>query len=307
MTPVLKNTFSWSVSRDAVFRECARKYYFNYYGYWDGWQRDAPPRTREIYVLKQLKNRSTWVGQTVHDCIARSLQNLSRGVPVLDVEEILSITRNLMRRDYRDSKSGRYRQNPKQYCGLFEHEYDLEITDDQWKAAADGAAAYLRTFYGSEHFAAFQKAQPATFLEIERFSSIHVDGSEIRIKLDCATRERAAIVVWDWKTGKKEADPGLSLQMGCYALYARDKYRVPIESVLTRRFDLYRGVIHEHRLTEASLEEILAYVRGSIADMTALTDADNRTEEERFPKVERREVCRHCSFFKVCRPDLPSL
>jgi len=307
VTPVLKNTFSWSVSRDAVFRECARKYYFNYYGYWDGWQRDAPPRTREIYVLKQLKNRSTWVGQTVHDCIARSLQNLSRGVPVLDVEEILSITRNLMRRDYRDSKSGRYRQNPKQYCGLFEHEYDLEIPDDQWKAAADGAAAYLRTFYGSEHFAAFQKAQPATFLEIERFSSIHVDGSEIRIKLDCATRERAAIVVWDWKTGKKEADPGLSLQMGCYALYTRDKYRVPIESVLTRRFDLYRGVIHEHRLTEASLEEILAYVRGSIADMTALTDADNRTEEDRFPKVERREVCRHCSFFKVCRPDLPSL
>ena len=307
MTPILKNTFSWSVSRDAVFRECPRKYYFNYYGYWDGWQRGAPQRTREIYVLKQLKNRSTWVGQVVHDCIARSLQNLSRGVPVLGLDEILSITRNLMRRDYRDSKSGRYRQNPKQYCGLFEHEYDIPVTDEEWKAAADAAAGYLKTFYDSEHFAAFQKAEPTSFLEIERFSSIYVDTSEIRIKLDCATRESAGIVVWDWKTGKKEADPGLSLQMGCYALYARDRYRVSLDSVITRRFDLYRGVIHEHRLTEASLDEILSYVRGSIADMTALADADNKTEEERFSKVERREVCRHCSFLKVCRPNLPNL
>jgi hypothetical protein len=294
------------VSRDAVFRECPRKYYFNYYGYWNGWQRDAPRRTREIYVLKQLKTRAIWVGQVVHDCIARSLQNLSRGVPLLDVAEILSITRNIMRRDFRDSKSGRYRENPKQHCGLFEHEYDLPVADEQWKAAADDAAAYLGTFYASEHFAAFRKTEPSAFLEIEEFSSIRLDRAEIRIKLDCATREGAEIVVWDWKTGKKEADPGLSLQMGCYALYARDRYRAPLESVLTRRFDLYRGIVHEHRLTDRSLEEILAYIRGSIADMSALADEENRAEEEDFAKVSRRDVCRHCNFFKVCKPDLPN-
>jgi CRISPR/Cas system-associated exonuclease Cas4 (RecB family) len=41
--------------------------------------------------------------------------------------------------------------------------------------------------------------------------------------------------------------------------------------------------------------------------MTALADADNKTEEERFPKVERRDVCRQCSFFKVCKPNIPNL
>jgi hypothetical protein len=245
-----------------------------------------------------------WVGQVVHDCIARSLQNLSRAVPVLDVEEILSITRNLMRRDFRDSRAGRYRENPKQYCGLFEHEYDLPVTDDEWKAAADDAERYLRAFYDSEHFAAFRAMPPEAFLEIEKFSSIRLDDSEIRIKLDCATREGADIVVWDWKTGKKEADPGLSLQMGCYALYARQAYRTSLDRVVTRRYDLYRGALHEHRLTVQSLEEILAYIRGSIADMTALADANNETEEERFLKVERIDVCRHCSFFKVCLPNI---
>jgi hypothetical protein len=31
---------------------------------------------------------------------------------------------------------------------------------------------------------------------------------------------------------------------------------------------------------------------------------ENRTEEERFAKVERRDVCLKCNFFKVCRPNL---
>jgi len=52
-----KNEFSWSISRDRVFQTCPRQYYFNYYGYWGGWETDAPERTRQIYVLKQLKNR----------------------------------------------------------------------------------------------------------------------------------------------------------------------------------------------------------------------------------------------------------
>jgi hypothetical protein len=305
LTPVLKNTFSWSVSRDSVLRECPRKYYFNYYGYWDGWLRDAPERTREIYILKQLKNRATWVGQTVHDCVARTLQNVSRGVPLLPVDEILSITRNLMRQDYRHSRSGRYRQNPKMYCGLFEHEYDVEVTDEQWKRTADEVDSCLRTFYGSEHFRNLRDTPAGDYLEVERFSSFYVDSTEIRIKLDCATREHGRVVIWDWKTGKKEADAGFSVQMGCYALYAREAYRAKLAEIVTRRFDLTHGVLHEHAVTQPSIDEILAYVRGSIADMRGLLDdvAGNAAEESKFAKVARRSVCLKCNFLRVCKPE----
>jgi ATP-dependent helicase/DNAse subunit B len=306
MTSDFKNTFSWSVSRDTVFRECPRKYFFNYYGHWGGWLKDAPERTREIYVLKQLKNRPTWVGQVVHECIARTLQNISRGVPVLGIEEILSITRNIMRQDFRHSRSGRYRENPKTYCGLFEHEYDVQVADEEWKNTADDAASCLETFYRSEQFAALNATAPSSFLEVEQFSSIHLDGVELKIKLDCAVREDDGITIWDWKTGKKESDSGLSLQMACYGLYAQKTYRVPVDRVLTRRFDLHRGIVHDHRLTDRSLDEILAYIRGSISDMTALLadPAANRAEEAAFAKVEKREICRQCNFLKVCMPNI---
>ncbi len=306
MTPAFKNTFSWSVSRDGVFRICPRKYFFSYYGHWGGWTNDAAPRTREIYVLKQLKNRSTWIGQVVHDCIARSLQNISRGVPVLAVDEILAITRNLMRQDYRHSAHKRYWDNPKAYCGLFEHEYDIEVTDAQWRNAAEDVDHCLKTFYESKHFADLRRLPPREYLEVEQFSSFYLDGFELRIKLDCAVKEEDRVVVWDWKTGKKESDRGLSLQMGCYALYAQKKYRVELGDVLTRRFDLHRGVLHEHSITKSSLDEMTAYIRGSISDMVSLVDdaAENTATEERFAKVERPEVCLKCNFLRVCKPNL---
>ncbi|UCG50384.1 MAG: PD-(D/E)XK nuclease family protein [Candidatus Latescibacterota bacterium] len=307
MNPTLKNTFSWSVSRDSVFRVCPRKYFFNYYGHWGGWLKDASPRTRQVYVLKQLKNRATWIGQIVHDCIARTLRNISRGVPVLGLDEILSITRNLMRQDYRHSTKKRYWQNPRGYCGLFEHEYDIEVTDAQWRNAAEDVDHCLKTFYQSEHYERFRRLPPAEFLEVEQFSSFYVDGFELKMKLDCAIREDENVVVWDWKTGKKESDTGLSLQMGCYALYAKDTFRVELDKILTRRFDLHRGILHEHSITQRSLDEMITYVRGSISDMVALLDnvEENTVREDRFTKVERPEVCLTCNFLRVCQPRLP--
>jgi hypothetical protein len=302
----LENTFSWSASRDDVFRECPRKYYFTYYGHWGGWQEDAPQRTRAIYILKQLKHRPTWVGQVVHACIARSLQNLSRGVPLLPIDEILQITLSGMRQEFRDSRSGRYRQNPKVYFGFFEHEYEVEVSDEQWKESADSINQCLRNFYQSDTFAALRKMDPKYYLEVEQFSSTYLDGIEIRIKLDCATREGSTIVVWDWKTGRREAEHGLTLQMGCYAHYARQKYRADPTQVETRRFDLYRNKVYTDTMKPRELEEKLDYIRGSIKDMRGLLEdpAKNTADEERFRKVERSEVCLKCNFFRVCKPNL---
>ena len=64
-----KNTFSWSASRDRLFRSCHRAYYYNYYGYWNGWSYDADPKTKLIYKLKKLQSTTLWAGSTVHDIL----------------------------------------------------------------------------------------------------------------------------------------------------------------------------------------------------------------------------------------------
>ena len=305
MAKTLKNKFTWSVSRDGVFRECPRQYYFQYYGSWSGWEFDAPERTRNLYVLKQLKNRAMWVGQVVHDCIKRSLDNISRGIPVLPLEEIMSITRDRMRQDFRSSRAGAYWNNPKTNCGLYEHEYNIDTTDEQWRESADQVDQCLRNFYQSETYDTLLKTPREDFLEVERFSNFDLDGDEVTIKLDCAIRDRDKIVIYDWKTGRSEQS-GLSFQMACYAYYASNHYRIPVKHVVTRRFELLQDEVYEQSVGEASLEELLGYIRGSIKDMKSLLDDPdkNTAGENNFAKVEKREVCYRCNFFKVCKPNL---
>jgi hypothetical protein len=306
MAEPLRNTFSWSVSRDRTFRTCPRQYWFSHYGFWGGWEWEADGRTREIYVVKQLKSRAMWIGEVVHDCIKTSIENLSRGIPVLPVEEILGITRQRMRNDFRLSRAGLYRENPKHACGLFEHEYDVPVTDAEWRETADQVDRCLRNFYDSEAFAQLSRTASADFLEIERFSRFLLDGVEVTVKMDCATRETDHVVVWDWKTGQRDG-PDAPLQLACYAFYVHQAYGVPIHRVRMRRFELGRGVVYEDSIGERALDELLAYVRGSIADMRAVLDdpARNVTREERFARVSRRDVCLRCNFLRVCKPDLP--
>jgi hypothetical protein len=303
MAEVLKNTFQWSVSRHRTLRECSREYWFNHYGFWGGWEPDADARTREIYVLKQLKSRATWVGEVVHDCIKHSIENLSRGIPVLPVERILEITRNRMRNDFRASRDGLYRDHPKAACGLFEHEYRVPVTDDEWRESADLVDRCLVTFYSSPPWEQLKRTRPDDFLEIERFSSFELDGVPIVVKLDCATRETDHVIVWDWKTGRRES-PEAPLQLACYAFYVHQAYDVPIHRVHMRRCDLASGTVHARIIGERELRDILDEVRGSIADMRGLLEdaGRNLAREERFRKVERREVCMRCNFLRTCAP-----
>lgn len=305
VTKVFKNKFNWSVSRDSVFQECPRRYYFQYYGSWGGWEFDAPARVRNLYVLKQLKPRSVWIGQVVHDCIKRSLDNLSRAIPVLPLDEILSITRDRMRQDFRSSRAGAYWDNPKTNCGLYEHEYDLDVSDEQWREAADQVDRCLRNFYESETYSELCRIPREDFLEVEQFSRFDLDGDEVTIKLDCAIRQRDKIIIYDWKTGRSE-QLGLSFQMACYAYYASNVYRVPVNHVITRRFELLKDEIYEETISEGSLEELLGYIRGSIKDMKSLLDDPKRNiaSEDNFIKVEKREICYRCNFLKVCKPNL---
>lgn len=305
MAALLRNDFQWSVSRDRTFRECPRQYWFNHYGFWGGWEPGVESRTREIYVLKQLKTRPTWIGDVVHRCIRQSLENLARGITVLPVSEILSITRDLMRREFRESRSGLYNADPKAACGLFEHEYRVHVTDDEWREAADTVDRCLLNFYDSEVWTHLQQKQPVDFLEIESFSRFPLDGVDVTVKMDCATRETDHVIVWDWKTGRR-VGADAQLQLACYAFYVHQAYAVPIHRVEMRRFELASREVHTRSIAERELNEILAYVRGSVADMRSLLDDPDRNlaHEDRFAKVSRREICSRCNFVRLCEPTL---
>ena len=296
-----RNEFSWSKSRDEVFQTCPRQYYFNYYGYWGGWQQNAPERTRQIYILKNLKNRYLWKGDNVHKCIKHTLKNLQRGIAILDVDEIVSITINKMRDDFRSSRKKRYLIHPKS-CGLFEHEYDVDLPDSKWKEVAEDVEQCLRNFYSSEMFALLRDLPQENCLEIEEFSFFYLDGIKIWAVLDCSFRTDDGVTIIDWKTGRATSKD-ISLQLSCYAMYCQDKWGAKPENIRLIEYNLLSDQKAEFTITEGEIKDTTSYIKGSVADMRSLLrDVDNNIpkNEEFFKKIEDNRIRDRCNFKRVC-------
>lgn len=297
----LKNEFSWSKTRDEAFRECLRRYYFQYYGSWGGWDRNAPARVRELYILKNLQTRQMWAGDHVHRRIESVLGALRLGKEPPTADAAAEMTLSDMREDFKKSRSGAYRQNPKKVCGLFEHEYQQEIPNEVWKQNADHVVSCLRNFYTSDTFAEIRATPVPGWLELEERAIFLLDGIRVFVQLDFALRKGDEIVLYDWKTGRADAGRN-DLQLACYVLYAAGRWKAPPAQITAVEFNLPNNIVTRLQLTQEQLDEIKEYIRDSADEMLfPLSDPENNiAEEDSFDFTEDDRACRRCNFLKLC-------
>jgi hypothetical protein len=217
------------------------------------------------------------------------------------MNEIISITVDKMRDDFRSSREKRYLKHPKS-CALFEHEYDVNLTDAKWKQVADDVKQCLRNFYASEMFSFLSDLPQENWLEIEDFSFFYLDDIKIWAVLDCSFRTDDGVTIIDWKTGRATSKD-LSLQLSCYAMYGQDKWGVKPENIRLIEYNLLYDQKAEFTITEGEIKDTTSYIKGSVADMKSLLkDVDNNEpkDEEFFKKIEDDRIRNRCNFKKVC-------
>lgn len=302
MPTTLENVFSWSKSRAEEFDECRRKYFYARYLSWGGWEKNAPVRVRLAYVLKNLKNRWAWKGETVHHVIEDVLKSMRAGRPV-PLEEALAKVTELMRRDYRASKAGQYKTDPKRNVGLFEHEYSKAISDDVWKRIHDESAACVRHFYNSPLFEELKADDKSSWLVIEDLEEFSFENAKVYVKLDFARKKNGVIEIYDWKTGKTNGDT--DIQLATYAYYAMHKWRVPLKEIRTLLVNLTAETpfAQDYPLNEAFLADARAFIAGSVSRMhELLEDVPHNIAKpaEAFAFTSDEKICDRCSFFKIC-------
>jgi PD-(D/E)XK nuclease superfamily protein len=300
----LTNDFSWSKSRDGVFQDCKRKYYYHYYGSWGGWDAGVSAEVRRLYVLKQLASRQMWAGRIVHDAIEMVLHTFRDGRSV-PVDGFIRDVIDRMRVEWRSSRDGRYRDNPKT-CALFEHEYAIDIRPEAWQALKTNVETCLRHFFTLPLLARIRDTPPEHW-SIEHWSrSFEFEGTPMWIAPDFGFWDAAnRLVLVDWKTGG--ADPeATAFQLGCYALYAAEVLGVPPGNVDLIECNLREPLVTTHAWDDARLAAIREQLRLSIRSMKAyLADpAGNVAAMADFERTEELRICRWCNFRSVCRPEL---
>jgi CRISPR/Cas system-associated exonuclease Cas4 (RecB family) len=294
-----KNEFSWSKSRDEVFQACKREYFFQHYGFWGGWEEGSP--AREIYILKKLTTRHAWIGEVAHQFIKKILIFSKAGM-LLPLSQLLHELRQQLAEEFNFSKTKGYWQYPKK-TGLFEHEYDVPLTQDEWNETFKLAENAVTQFYNSDTLRRIKGTSPKNWIYPEEFSHFDFEGIKVNVQLDFAIKESDSGTIYDWKTGKEaSSDAAMRIQLPCYALYASQKWKLPPDKITVRIYNPRLEKEETFSITEEDIINVKRYMRNSIAEMKAsLADLEsNSANIEDFPETENKRRCQYCKFKRLC-------
>ena len=294
------------MSRHRVFSECPRQYYFRHYGSWGGWDEAADPRTREIYVLKQLGNRFTLAGNVVHEVVADVLNKHRYGYEVaLETAQADALGR--LREAFKQSRSRAYRESPRDARGLFEHEYAEPVTDAEWVRMKDRVMKCLEHFYASQIREIILGVGIENWLPIDAMDSFEFEGVTVYVAPDFAIKNmQGNALLIDWKTGWGQGRDD-RMQIVCYGLFARAKWGIePARTVGELHYLLTRqnAIV---TLDEMTLGEGMELMRESIHGMRSLLSdpQQNVADEDAFPRIDDPAVCERCNYRKICWPQWP--
>jgi len=314
----IQNELVWSHSRGRAFHDCKRAYWFNYYGYWKGWDASAPPAVRELYLQKKLTSRAMWTGTVVHGVaeagIKRAINALNVGrTPEggLDATWTLDEMRQAAFRkadaDIRGSASGEWKRRPAKRTGFAEHYYDLPVSDDDWKAALDEIDRQVVNLHGNRIYQRLL-VTASRIREVEELRRFAVgsgpERAEVYLAVDAMVGDgRGGVVIIDWKTGQNHEDSVIAAQLGVYGLYATQELGIPEDRITAMHVNLRHNTEARHPVgpTEiaAAREAILvgmAEMRSSLKDVAA-----NLADKEDFPTLpEGSSRCGRCNFRRSC-------
>jgi CRISPR/Cas system-associated exonuclease Cas4 (RecB family) len=297
--------FSWSQSRRSTFRECPRKYYWQYYGAHNGWFEDAEPTARTAYRLKQIKSFHEFLGGVIHDLAADAVRGARGGERPLSVDELVTAGRQLLNRAYAQSKRLKdWKRRPKALSMFFDFYYGDGPSKHLIERISEKLHTCLRNLPESQSYRDALQAPYVEVKEVDRGPEFFtLRGHTIYAQPDLLYRTGDGVYhVVDWKTGQEDRDLH-PLQLRTYALYVTSRSDLEPGPIEGRLEYLFTGTSETVDLDEDAIASEEQGILDSIAMMqTYLANPDTNEPRpvEAFPLRDDTSDCRYCKFFEFC-------
>ena len=205
-----------------------------------------------------------------------------------------------MRKEFLSSKNKIYITDPKT-CALFEHEYGMEVSKEEWQSNADNVVKCLKHFFNSDLYEEISQLSNNQWLELEQFSFFYLENIKIYAVLDFAFRRNNKIIIYDWKTGREEPEKD-KFQLACYGLFATHKWNIEPENLKLVDFYLSSSNQNEFNFEDFEVAQIHDRIMNSIDEMNDMLDdpQENIAREDSFHFVKNEKICNFCNFNKIC-------
>ena len=320
------NRFGWSISRESLFDDCRRKYYFHYYLSWEGWKGSASPLRRETFKLKRLISLPLWRGQLVHYVTTKVLESMRKKGRVPPAKDVTGYVVERFQKQLDFSRRRLYLSQPKKrgdrlnidWLALFEHEYGRELSKENIERTLQESVQGLECLLRSPIIAVISKTDPADWIieniDLAEFAQVFdFEGARVFAKTDFIfTGNDGTFNIIDWKTFRKKGADSIKdetgkagVQLGVYGYYAANVLGKPIEKVRLYEVNLLGPGNHiEHILDRANIDTFRAHIHDGISNLSSLlvdSDIDKNfpLPHRHFPKNER-DSCRFCNYYRIC-------
>ncbi|OPZ17098.1 MAG: PD-(D/E)XK nuclease superfamily protein [candidate division BRC1 bacterium ADurb.BinA364] len=299
-----KNEFSWSFSRGRLFDQCLRKYYYCYYGSWNGWREEGPEFARLCYRLKQIVGFPAWAGDIVHRTLEWAIQGWMRGVS-RDAADMHKHARGLLNAEWMQSSKREWLRHPKKYRNLFEHYYNRNVSAEDRAALREKVFRCINNFFDMGYGARLRALPKEAWISVEQLDSFEIGDTKVWAVIDCAFREGGETFLLDWKTGADLAEDAPTDQLICYAAFAQARWGSDLEKTRAALVNLAAGAAAEHCVTAEQVIDFREKVFQSVMAMKSRLDDPqaNRAEESAFPRAKDKSLCRQCEYFEACYGD----
>lgn len=308
----LVNELRWSFSRWETFNECQKKYWYIYYGAWEGWPKTPfdsrpgiDPFAARCYMLKQMHTLPTFLGSCVHkvieDALKAQIGRTVREKPNKDM--LIEKGRQRFREGIAQAQGDGWRTNPKNVTNLVEFYYKQPPSDEAIQTAADKVALCIDHWLASP--IADSIFHPSSkWLSIEELGMFSIQDCNAIAVVDFAMRLPSSLTVFfDWKTG--EETEKTTEQLYSYAVYAKHALGISPESLLLTPFYLNSGKYYKIGARQSTLIDPakLAHTESSIISACATMASKHNAPAEEFPCTDKSESCQHCAFRELCKID----
>jgi hypothetical protein len=321
----LVNACRWSASRESTFHECRKKYWYTYYGSWEGWPK-TPFDTRpsidtlasHLYMLKNMQPACMCMGSVVHKVIEESLKTIRQSRKLPESAQLVESVISAHDKAMTDSKQQRWKRHPKHHTNILEHYYGLPFGEAEEQASKDKAVSCINHWVTSAVVQNVLLDTRAEWLGIESTQTFSIDsGVEAIVVYDFFLWWKKAdgskmMIIFDWKTGQENSK--IDDQMFAYALAATALYSIPVDALILSPFYLAAGPsgykkygVHQDVLIDPqALESTRSRLIASARQMLSLHPACDKEgliplpDPRLFSYPDDRRRCRRCPFQEVC-------
>lgn len=298
--------FSWSQSRRSMFRECPRRYFWNYYGAHNGWLRDAPEEARAAWRLKKISNLHMTLGNVVHDVAAEAIQRVRGGGDVPSGPELIEAGRSRMNRAWQQARQREeWERNPGRHPMMMEFYRGTGPSQDLVVKIRGRLYGCLRHLPASDSFREAVESPQVEVKEVDRLDYLDLDGIKLYARPDLLYRLGDAWRIVDWKTGGRAA--GHAAQLRTYAVYLRERRDLPAGPIIGRLEYLSDGESISVPITDRDIAEERRAIQDSVENMRTYLAEPLRNAAKpmgEFPLTDNRRWCASCNFFELCEDEL---